>query len=72
MVPEGDTVVIAPEAPVLEGLRQMQEHDVHQLPVIESGALVGLLTRGDVMRQIELRRRFIEDRDREEATPAAT
>lgn len=73
MIPESEIIVIEPDAPVLEGLQRMQEHDIHQLPVIEEGRLLGLLTRGDVMRQIELRRRFIgdtkdRDRDREEAT----
>ena len=65
MVPRDRVQVIAPEAPVLEALGQMREHDVHQLPVIEDERLVGLVTRGDVMRQIELRTRFAE-------TPTAT
>ena len=73
MVPEERIVVIAPAVPVLEGLRLMQEHDIHQLPVIEDGRLGGLLTRGDVMRQIELRRRFVEldekEEEREEVAP---
>lgn len=60
MVPRERVHVVAPEAPVLEALGQMREHDVHQLPVIEDDRLVGLVTRGDVMRQIELRTRFVE------------
>ena len=71
MVPEERIVVIAPDVPVLEGLRLMQEHDIHQLPVIEDGRLGGLLTRGDVMRQIELRRRFVEMDDEAERLEVA-
>ena len=67
MVPRERVHVIAPEAPVLEALSQMSAHDVHQLPVIEEERLVGLVTRGDVMRQIELRTRFIEQE--ESSTP---
>jgi signal-transduction protein with cAMP-binding, CBS, and nucleotidyltransferase domain len=35
-------------------MRLMQEHDVNQLPVLEEGRLVGLLTRGDVLQRLEL------------------
>ena len=55
MVPVDDVVTIAPRTGVIEALRLMQEHDIHQLPVIDDGSLVGMLTRVDVMRQIELR-----------------
>ena len=72
MVPRERVHVIAPEAPVLEALSQMREHDVHQLPVIEDERLVGLVTRGDVMRQIELRTRFVEQEEAPTAAPPPT
>ena len=65
MVPVDDVVTIAPQTGVIEALRLMQEHDIHQLPVIDDGSLVGMLTRGDVMRQIELRTVLGERRKRE-------
>lgn len=55
MIPAERVTTVTPETGVMEALRLMQEHDVHQLPVLEDGRVVGLLSRGDVMRQIELR-----------------
>jgi Zn-dependent protease len=43
------------DARVLEAIELMAEHDLEQLPVIEDERLVGLLTRSDVMRQLQLR-----------------
>ena len=61
MVPTESVITIAPGSSVIESLRLMQEHDVHQLPVLDEGRLVGLLSRGDVIRQIELRTQFARD-----------
>jgi CBS domain-containing protein len=61
MVPTESVITIAPSSSVIEALRLMQEHDVHQLPVLDDGRLVGLLSRGDVIRQIELRTQFARD-----------
>jgi CBS domain-containing protein len=33
----------------------MSEHDFHQIPVLENGAVVGLLTRGQIIRFLQLR-----------------
>ena len=41
-------------------MQLMQEHDVHQLPVLDGGQLVGMLTRGDVLNQLEVRLQFSE------------
>ncbi|MSQ41790.1 MAG: site-2 protease family protein [Dehalococcoidia bacterium] len=60
MVPSERVLTVGPETSVVEALRMMQQHDVHQLPVIENGLVIGLLTRGDVMQQIELRTVFGE------------
>jgi Zn-dependent protease len=61
MVPTESVITIAPTSSVIDSLRLMQEHDVHQLPVLDDGRLVGLLSRGDVIRQIELRTQFARD-----------
>jgi tRNA nucleotidyltransferase (CCA-adding enzyme) len=54
-------VVVSPNASVLDAMKLMQQHDVHQVPVLEGGRLVGLLTRADVIRQLELRTAFASD-----------
>lgn len=53
MVPEESVVAVAPGRSVIEARRLMRQHDVHQLPVIEDGRLVGLLSRRDVSRLTE-------------------
>ena len=54
MVPSVRVITVTSDASALEAMRLMQEHDVHQLPVIDDERLVGLLTRGDVMSRLEL------------------
>lgn len=54
MVPSERVITVTSEVSALEAMRLMQEHDVHQLPVIDDGTLVGMLTRGDVLRRLEL------------------
>ncbi|MER7008297.1 CBS domain-containing protein [Dactylosporangium sp. NPDC000555] len=46
-------VTVGPDAPVRIAARLMSRHRVKQLPVVEdgSGRLVGILTRGDLMRR---------------------
>jgi Zn-dependent protease/predicted transcriptional regulator len=58
MIPIDRVITIEPSATLVAGLRLMQEHDVHQLPVVEDGAIVGMLTRGDVINRIQLRTAF--------------
>ena len=38
----------------------MTERDVHQLPVVEDGRMVGVLSRGDVLQRLETRQRLAE------------
>lgn len=45
----------SPRAGVAEALRVLAEHDLHQLPVVENGQLVGMLTRSDIMRFLQVR-----------------
>jgi Zn-dependent protease/CBS domain-containing protein len=40
---------------VLEAIDLLAEHDLEQLPVLDGGQLIGMLTRADVMRQLQLR-----------------
>ena len=55
MVPSADVHTVLPDTSVLEAMRLMQEHDVNQLPVLDDGRLVGMLTRGDVLKRLELK-----------------
>jgi CBS domain-containing protein len=43
-------VTISPTRPVHEAARQMVATEVNRLPVVEKGALVGILTRADIVR----------------------
>lgn len=41
------------DAALAEALQLMVEHDIHQLPVLQDGTLVGMLTRAGVMRYMQ-------------------
>lgn len=58
MVPTGQVVTVTPATPVSVAIRLMVERDLHQLPVIEDGRLLGIVGRGDVLQQVESRLRF--------------
>ncbi len=58
MVPAERVQTVAPQTRLVDAMRLLQEHDIHQLPVLESGRVVGLLSRADVLRHIELRAVF--------------
>lgn len=58
MVPVEQIVTARPEMRLLDAIRLMTEHDYHQLPVVEDSRMVGVLTRGDVLHQLELRQQF--------------
>lgn len=55
MVRAADVITVRRDTALVEAMRLMQEHDVHQLPVVEDGVLLGIVTRGDVLDQIEFR-----------------
>ncbi len=55
MIPSEPVITISPQTRVIDALRLMQEHDIHQLPVLSDGRVAGMLTRADVIRHIELR-----------------
>lgn len=49
-----DVAAVHPEAPLVEAIRIMTERRVSGLPVIDGqGALVGILTEGDLLRRVE-------------------
>jgi CBS domain-containing protein len=56
---------VSPRTDVGDALRILAERDLHQLPVVEHGGLVGLLTRADIMRFLQVRR-DLDLRGREE------
>jgi len=47
---------ISPEENVMNALRVMGEADVHQVPVVEGRRLLGIISRGDIVRLIQIRR----------------
>jgi len=49
MVPLNRLHVITPETPAAEALNEMASEDVNQLPVLDQGRLVGVLSRGNVL-----------------------
>ena len=51
MVPAEQVLTITPDTGIVDAMRIMQEHDVHQLPVLEDGRLVGMVTLAEVVRQ---------------------
>ena len=57
---EGEVATIAPSTLVSDAVRTMAERDIHQLPVIDEGRLVGMLTRGDVLNHIQNRMQFAD------------
>jgi CBS domain-containing protein len=43
-------LIVAPDEPLAEAVRQMLEHKIGALPVVENGRLVGIITEIDVLR----------------------
>lgn len=68
MVPSSEVHTILPDTSVLEAMRLMQEYDVNQLPVLDGGRCVGLLTRGDVLKRLELKT-LVGDMEQSGRTP---
>lgn len=55
MTPRERLRVVAPGDDVFDAVRELGELDVDQLPVVEGDALVGMVSRTDVARWVELR-----------------
>ncbi|WP_414842004.1 CBS domain-containing protein [Enterococcus saccharolyticus] len=41
-----DLVTVTPDTPIFDAVDLMKHHDIHRLPVLENGQLVGLITEG--------------------------
>lgn len=48
-------ITTAPSVPLLDAVRQMDEKNINQLPVVEHGNLVGVLTRENVLHYIRMK-----------------
>ncbi len=48
-------ISLPPQAPVAEALRVMSEKNIGRIPVLEDGNLVGLVTRTDIIKVMQLR-----------------
>jgi CBS domain-containing protein len=55
MTPLQRLITVTPDSPLTVALQAMSDKDIHQIPVVRDGALVGLVTRNDVIRFIQLR-----------------
>jgi Zn-dependent protease len=54
MTPFDRLITVTPDTSLNVALQAMSDKDIHQIPVVNHGALVGLLTRNDVIRFIQL------------------
>lgn len=48
-------ISLPPEAPVVDALRVMSAQNIGRVPVVENGELLGIVTRNDIMKVVELR-----------------
>ena len=55
MTPKENLHVVAPDDDLTRALEVMASNDIHQLPVIDSHAFLGFVTRADVLRLIQIR-----------------
>lgn len=62
MTPRERLITITPQTDAQTALELMARHDVNQLPVVTGRQVVGLLTRGSLMRAIQLRQQLADSR----------
>lgn len=55
MTPAAKLITVTPSSTLTDALQALSERDIHQLPVVENHTLIGLLTRGAVIRYLQLR-----------------
>lgn len=55
MVPLDKLHLVSPETPALEALNELSSDDVDQLPVLDQGTLVGVLSRSSIMQELQKR-----------------
>ncbi len=49
---EGGTITVAPDDSLATAFKRMRSHDISQLPVMQSGKLVGLIDESDILRAL--------------------
>jgi len=47
-----DVITVLPGTPVEEAAKIMVEHNINMLPVVQEGKLIGILTRGDIIKAL--------------------
>ncbi len=50
-----EVITLSPTSPVIDGLMLMSRHNIGRIPVMEENRLVGLVTRTDIMKVIEIK-----------------
>ena len=58
MKPFRELVTSKPEDAALDALIKMAKRNVGRLPVLDDGKLIGIITRSDITRAVQLRLRF--------------
>lgn len=56
MVPMDKLTSATPDESLIQALQELGAHDLNQLPVIDQGRLVGMISRGDIFRYIQVQR----------------
>ncbi|OPX75534.1 MAG: Zinc metalloprotease [Methanoregulaceae archaeon PtaU1.Bin059] len=50
-----EVIALSPRSPVIDGLRLMSRYNIGRIPVMENDTLVGIITRTDILKVIELK-----------------
>ena len=50
-----DIVTLPPQAPVIEALRIMSARNIGRIPIIADGKILGIVTKTDILKVMELR-----------------
>jgi predicted transcriptional regulator len=58
MVPLKQLHVVTPETPAVQALELLTKEDVNQMPVVSDGHLIGVFSRGQVMRYLQAHAEF--------------
>ncbi|OPX68511.1 MAG: Zinc metalloprotease [Methanoregulaceae archaeon PtaB.Bin108] len=50
-----DVITLSPQAPIIDGLMLMSRYNIGRIPVMDGDRLIGLVTRTDIMKVIEIK-----------------
>jgi len=50
-----DVIILPPEAMLSDAMKIMSQKNIGRIPVVENGNLIGIVTRTDILRFIELK-----------------